>query len=87
MPSDPPQEKGKELLIEGITDSSSDDEEVETYEDIFGTWEEFHESDEIRGSSFPLEESFQMLSCNMIGTSDSVKLPKKNADFRKEKRL
>ena len=78
-----PQEKGKELLIEGITDSSSDDDEVETYEDIFGTWEEFHESDEIRGSSFPLEESFQMLSCNMIGTSDSVKLPKKKRRFPK----
>ena len=70
-------------MIEGITDSSSNDEEVETYEDIFGTWEEFHESDEIRGSSFPLEESFQMLSCNMIGTSDSMKLSKKKRRFPK----
>ena len=48
-----PQEKGKRLLIEGITGSSSEDKEVETYEDIFDTWEEFNESDKIRGSSFP----------------------------------
>lgn len=36
---DRPQKKRKALLIEGITDSSFEDEEIEIYKDIFGTWE------------------------------------------------
>ena len=53
-----PQKKGKELLIEDIANSSSEDEEVESYEDVLGTWEGFQESEAIRGSSPSLEESF-----------------------------